>query len=69
MKKIKKQIERLDNLIKEFKEYVSAIDFLPPQGEYAKDSVKREFLDIQGQIKCELHNICCKVIKQIEEEV
>ena len=67
MKKIHKQTERLKSLIKKLEEYIWAIDFLPPQGEYAKESVKREFLDLQGKIKCELHNICYKVIAQIEK--
>lgn len=67
MKNINSKIKKLNKLLYEFSEYVSAFCFLPPQGEYAKAEAIKEFNNVSDRTLQMITNIRNDIISQLKE--
>lgn len=63
---IDNQINKLNQLLNLFGEYVAAFDFMPPQGEYAKFYAIQEFNAVTNKVINKINEIKKQVIEQVE---
>ena len=67
-KSIEKKFNDAQYQLKEFAELYNAICFLPPQGEYAKQSVIREIVDKGSKLRDCIKVIMDKMIQKVDEK-
>lgn len=63
---IDNQINKLNQLLNLFGEYVAAFDCMPPQGEYAKFYAIQEFNAVTSKVINKINEIKKQVVEQVE---